>query len=431
MSKQFSSVELYGRSNFDANQLANQLGYWDVTPSHTDGGGDSYKFISYNDPSFKWNMLGADEAAMDAKKVWGKQLPGKADYYGQDPQAYQVAQFNNASYSPWDMGTYKNLWSGDQFFNKDFAQRIADNLGQLNVNELPVEVRQRMGLDPNDNAETSVVFTDPTKPFWGAQTYKKGGGFADWWSGKGDGMGQNLATIAATVAAAYGAGAALGAGAGAEGAGAGAGVGGAEGAAGAIPEISSSLPAMEAIPDFGAVVSPYAGAEGAAAGAGAGGWTIETPTSLGEVGNSVGYTDALTGGAGAGNLTNAGGGFNGLVNAGMGTGASGYPAIDALAGAGTPPLSSSLGRQLVDQLKDKLKDPNTIKDLLGTVTGTKPTGTGQNATAGQNLALLMQNPQVTLPNRSPSTEEIAALLGSRGGEQPAAQSTPIGVNLVV
>ena len=91
---------------------------------------------------------------------------------------------------------------------------------------------------------------------------------------------------------------------------------------------------------------------------------MNTPGSLSEAMNSVGATDALTMPTQGTGLVNAGGGLEGLTSAGMGTGSSGYPLLDATAGAGTDSMSSSLLDNLKDYATDKLKNPNTYKDLL-------------------------------------------------------------------
>ena len=205
-----------------------------------------------------WSKLDAFGAKDAARDVWTNRSSQTITSNNDGGSTYE-----NLTYTPKKVSDLGNIWT-DDYFTKDFANRILQNQGQLNLNEIPKEVRARMGLDPNDNSETSVIFTDPTKPFWGAQGYKKDGGFANWWRDDG----QGFARMAAAAAAAYAAGAALAAGGGEAGA-AGAGTGGTQGG-GAIAYMPGveSLPTMSAMPDFGAVVSPYAGTGAAAGGAG-------------------------------------------------------------------------------------------------------------------------------------------------------------------
>ena len=237
-----------------------------------------------------WSKLDAFGAKDAARDVWTNRTSQTITSNNDGGSSYE-----NLTYAPKKVSELQGLWTSDPYFNQNFASRILQNQGQLNLNELPKEVRARMGLDPNDNSETSVIFTDPTKPFWGAQGYKKDGGFANWW--KDDGQG--FARMAAAAAAAYGAGAAMAAG------------GGEAGAAGAV------------------------GSSGTGAGTGA------ATTSSGILGSGVTTGSALGDTMIAGSLKGAG--MGALSGGGSAAMQGGDILKGALKGAGTGALTGGIG----------------------------------------------------------------------------------------
>lgn len=85
-----------------------------------------------------------------------------------------------------------------------------------------------------------------------------------------------------------------------------------------------------------------------------------------------------------------------------------------------------------DYIEDKIKNPNTYKDIFDAVTGGGGKGEGQTGSVGQNLALMLQNQPISLPNRT-SPEQIAEMMMQRGqqGGQQSGQGIPLGVNITV
>lgn len=336
-----------------------------VRPSTQEDPYASRSGVSYSDIGKQWAL--GDDGTVKNQAI--TQTQGQS--YNGGPK------FNTA----WqDKG---KLWTGGDFFNADTFNRVANHYAgsynpgaggvnpQLNVGDLPADVKKALGLTDADNGK-GVSFTDYTKPGWGMQVADKGTWAKSYGPMIAAFLSAGLAGYLAPAAAAAGAGEAAGAGAvgtgglvttsdaaaAAAGAGAGAGAGG----------IGAGLD-LSLLPTLGADALPNT-AVGAGIGESAipasttGGFSIGTPTSLGEAINSVGATDAITGGETASALTNSGGGLNGLVSSGLGTGSSGYGAIDAVAGSGQPSLGSS---SLIDDAKKAYDTYSKGKKIVNTV----------------------------------------------------------------
>lgn len=224
------------------------------------------------------------------------------------------------------------LWTDDYFTPERYQDLISsgriNNRDMLNVGSLTPEQKTAMGLEHTPDAY-QVEFTDPTKPFWGAQASEKGGKYA--------GYGKLAASIAAMLTAgaaigAMGGGAAAGA---AGGAGAGGG-GGAGAAAGGLGYTGGGAGAAGA-----SALGPGAGAVGGGAGAAAGG---------------MGYTGGGAGSMGAEALGPGSMGYTG--------GGAGSMGADALGSGGGG--SSSIMDTVKDYAINKLKSPSTYTDLLKT-----------------------------------------------------------------